>query len=259
MKLKYILCVFVAALLLLGASAPEQARNIYIGDIITLDVTGFSGDSLLASFRDFDIVDIQEEPDGGVRLSLRAFAPGEYNIRLGSQELLIDVHSTLDDIQREDLFEGDVQVTGSALPFHWRFLFYIAVGISILSGAFLLLKTLQRKRIKPLVPLLDFLRRSGALSREDDNYFVDLTRFFKEYLEAVYATHIIGKTSVEIMRELNGIAVLSPFLPEIQSWLIECDRLKFTGVSVSGDDKQALYDSLLDIVQRIDARKEEAA
>jgi len=238
----------------------EEERSLYIGDIITLEVTarGLSAEDVAERFHAFEIVDIKAEGDGFL-LSLRTLVPGEQRIILGDKEIVIDVRSTLDDIIRDDVFEADEFVIRPGFIFHWRLLFYAVAGVFALSGGFVLWKALNKRAGKKLSSIQLFLRRSGRLSADDDNYFVDLTFFFKEYLEALYGRRIIGKTSDEIVSELEGMHPLETVLPEMREWLSECDRLKFTGVTAPAEDKKAHCGRLLVLAQKIDAEKDGAA
>ena len=232
-----------------------EGRSVYIGDIITLEVTarGLSAEDVEERLHAFEIVDFIAEGDGYL-ISIRTFEPGEQRIILGDKEIVIDVRSTLDDIARDDIFEADISVIESGFIFHWRLLFYIALGMLALSGGFVLWKAIKKRSGERQSPIQLFLRRSARLSSGDDNYFVDLTFYFKEYLEALYGRRIIGKTSDEIIGELEAIEPLGAMLPEMRGWLAECDRLKFTGVTVAAEVKEGHCGKLLDLAQRIDAR-----
>jgi hypothetical protein len=205
-----------------------------------------------------------KEISGGYALSLRTFETGEYTVPLGDKEIVISVGSTLLDISRNDVFEGDTRVMAAGFPFYWRALFYIALGVFVLCGGYILAKTVQKKRKKPLSPHQLFLQRCGSLASADDNYFVYLTFYFKEYLGSLYQCRIIGKTSAEIMHELQDIQPLGAMLPSIGKWLKECDRLKFTGIEVADEQKLAHYQKLLELadsieVQRTDTKEEGVA
>jgi len=242
------------------ATAAEETRSIYVGDIITLEIMtrDFSAEALREKFQDFEIVEARDVP-GGTSLSLRTFETGERKVLLGDKEIILNVRSTLDEIQREDIFEGGADPLEAEPSFDGRVLLGIAAGVFILSGGFVLCKALRQKMKKAPSPLQTFLRRSAALSMEDDHFFVDITRCFKEYLEALHQCRIIGKTSAEIVAELKGIQALGATLPETGAWLTECDRLKFTGVPVLKEDAQRHYGELLNLVAKIDAQKEGAA
>ena len=248
----------------LDTSAPdepaEDARSVYIGDIITLEVTarGYTAEDMQDIFHGFEIVDIKEEA-GAFKLSLRTFDPGEQRMLLGDTEIVIDVRSTLDDIDREGVFEGGGQVAQPGVLVNWRMLFFVAAGALALSGGFALWRALRNGSGKKISPIQLFLRRSDKLPVDGDNYFVDLTFYFKEYLEALYECRIIGKTSAEIIGKLEGFQPLGEMLPDMRAWLAECDRLKFTGVMVSNEEKKEHCGKLLELAQRIDASRGEAA
>jgi len=262
MKIKnFISALLAIILLLISAPLPVSAetRNIYVGDIIALQIEtrDFSAEELTEKFNDFEIIEIKDYP-GGYSVSMRTFITGEHKIILGGREIIINVSSTLDDIQREGLFEGDSRVAEPGFIFHWRIIFYISAGIFILSGGFILLKIFMKRKIIPETPIKIFLRRSDSLSPDDDNYFVDLTFYFKEYIGSIYKCKIIGKTSVEIIKELKKIKALNnDMLREIYIWLIACDKLKFSGVKVSDDEKQEQCDKLIELAEKIDMQKEE--
>jgi len=240
--------------------APEDARSVYVGDIITLQVTarGYSAEDMPDIFHGFEIVGIKEEA-GTFELSLRTFDPGEQRMLLGDTEIVIDVRSTLDEIDREGVFEGEERVAPPGPLVNWRMLLYATAGALALSGGFAIWRALRNGRGKRISSIQLFLRRSGRLSVDDDNYFVDLTFYFKEYLEDLYECRIIGKTSDEIMGKLEGFRPLGDMLSDMREWLAECDRLKFTGVMVSAEEKKEHCGKLVDLALRIDASKGEAA
>ncbi|MDR0490307.1 MAG: hypothetical protein LBH28_03545 [Oscillospiraceae bacterium] len=278
MSKKIIMCLLSALVLLAAAAALnftssavdaemsndiESGRNIYVGDIIRLKVTtlAFSAEELERMFQDFEIVEIKDEPEGYL-LSVRTFTVGEQKIQLGDNEIVINVSSTLNDIQRDSIFEGDEWVIKPGFQYHWRILFFVTAGVFALSGGFMLAKIIKKRKAKQLDPLQTFIKRSDALSAYDDysdNYFVDLTFYFKEYLEALYTRRIIGKTSDEIINMLKEIQALDAMLPEIMEWLAECDRIKFTGAKVSGEVKTERYAVLRDLAERIGGLPEEEA
>jgi len=257
MMIKKILFVLTALILLCSGAVwvTAEPRNIYIGDIITLQISsrGLSAEELIGKFQAFEILEIKDE-NASYLISLRTFEVGEHKILLGDKEIVINVQSVLDNIQREGIFEGDTGVMEPGYLFKWNALFYIAAGLFVLSGGYVLTKALLKGVIVTQSPYQVFLRRSGSLSVENDDYFVDLTFYFKEYLEGLYQFRIIGKTSAEIVNELKGINLLNTMLPEINEWLTECDRLKFTGVNVSTGTKQEHYEKLLKLVEKIDAQ-----
>ena len=229
-----------------------ETRNIYIGDIITLSISGdFSAEALRGLFWPFEIVEITDAADGPL-VSIRTFEIGEHIIRIGNKDIVITVESTLNDIQRDAVFEGGAGVLEPGFLFHWRVVFYIAACVFFLSCAIACFNILKKKKTKEPTPLQTFLQRSGALAATDESYFVNLTLYFKEYLERLYQFRIIGKTSTEIINELRNALIPADILPEIQEWLIECDRLKFTGVNVTPETMREHYNKLLKIAGKLE-------
>jgi len=261
MKTKLITCLM--ALLLLWTSnlvVLAEARNIYIGDIITMQVSSkdLTIEELREKFNSFDIVDIKSAKDGYL-ISIRTFEIGEHKIFFGDKDIVINVQSVLDDIEREDIFDGDITVAMPSFLFHWRILFCIVFGVFFLSGSLFLIKTFIKKKVKIPTPLQTFLLETASVLPEHKDYFVIITQSFKEYLQRLYKFQIIGKTSAEIIDELKKGLKQTSMLTEIQEWLMECDRLKFTGVTASSKIKQQHYEELVKIVKKIDIQNEELA
>jgi len=241
-----------------------ESRNIYIGDILTLDITAedLTQQELIERFSDFEVVEFQQA-GSHYQISLRTFEPGEYKVRLRNKEVVIQVSSTLTDIDRDDVFEGSTQIIKAESPSYWPALFYIAAGVFLITSIMALVKIMFKKRAKPLTPEELFFQKASTLAVESDSYFVDLTYLFKQYIECAYHCQIIGKTSAEIVSELGQIKALQAILPEIENWLVTCDRYKFSGVPIANTQKQDLYTALVDLIkrlsqQRLDAQKEGA-
>jgi hypothetical protein len=230
----------------------EGGRNLYVGDLITLEIAGegLSAEEIREAFRDFEIVELKEGP-ARTLITIRTFEPGEYSVPLRNQEIVVTVRSTLEDIQREDVFEGGTRVVEPGLAFPWRMLFYIAAGIFVLSGGVMLFRMVLKRKTIRQTPYQRFLRNCGALAAESDRYFVDLTLHFKTYLENLYPCRLMGKSSAEILDELRSIPALDPMLPEIGEWLAQCDRFKFAGVKVSTEKKREHYETLLGLAEKI--------
>lgn len=269
MRTKNILCLVIILLLSLftpvSVYAEEAVRNIYIGDIITLEIAAgnISSEELREKFRDFEIVDIKKESNIYL-ISLRTFEPGEYSVSLGNKEVIVNVASTLDDIARDGIFYGGTDIIDSGFSLHWRVFLCISAGIFAVSGGIILIKMTFKRKEKLLSPYQRFMKNSDAIELESESFFVDLTLCFKEYLEQLYQCRIIGKTSSEIVNEVKDIITLGAVMADIEEWLTECDRLKFTGITVTDDKKQEHCDELLYLVKKIetqtgDAQKEGAA
>jgi len=249
----------VFAVLLLPVFVSAETRDIYIGDIIALEITSesVSADELKKKFQDFELIELKEQ-NGVYSVSLRTFITGEHIINLGNKEIIINVKSTLEDISRDDIFEGGARVAKPGAPFYRRVIFYVPAAVFIFSCGFVSVKKIIKKTKKTQTPLQLFLNNSSRLSPENKNYLADLTYNFKNYLEALYKFKIIGKTTGEIVNELKKIQELNGALPDIFEWLTECDRMKFTGVYAQNEEKEDHCKKLIGLVEKIDKEKEGA-
>ena len=235
-----------------NADAAEESRKIYIGDIFTVEITAerLSSEEIAELFRDFEIVELKQDR-GRFLVSVRTFDPGEYLVPIGDKELVVTVASILEDIERDDVFEGSSEVLKPAINWPWRLLFYAAAGVFVVACGVLAAKALLQRWARSLSPYELFLKEAGALAVDSRSYFVDLTLLFKRYLEGLYSFRIIGKTSAEILSELSRLNDLDNLLPDIETWLVECDRFKFSGIPVAREQKQAHYQRLLGVVETI--------
>ena len=235
-------------------SVTDSDRSIYVGDIVALEIRapGLSQEDLREAFSAFEILDLSAK-NGIYHIFLRSFEPGEYRALFGDKELVITVRSTLEDIERDTVYEGAWRSGKPGFVFHWRALFYLCAGMFALSAASVAMFAFLKKKVKPVSPYQLFLRQSAALRAQEENYLVDLTRLLKEYLGSLYQRRIIGKTTFEIVSELKETPMPDDALSDIGSWLSECDRMKFSGAIVSASRKEAHYAKLLELAGTINS------
>lgn len=257
MKHWYIVFLFILLLLLPSGYSFAEERNIYVGDLIELKIstTAFSEEEIAGKFNGFEIVAMEKQPDGFL-LTLRTFETGEKKITLGDKEIVIHVQSTLDNIERNDVFEGSIEVQDAGFLPDWRIPAGLAALLFILSGGFTAVKLLQNRKLARLSPKERFMKAISRVSLDDREALVYLTLCLKMYLETRFSLRIRGKTSGEILQELSPIPELQPGLPEIGDWLEKCDYLKFSGSKASQDQKQELCSSLKALVEDMETIKE---
>ena len=177
------------------------------------------------------------------------------SVLLGDKEIVINTSSALGEIENEGLFEGDTQkLAEPGFAFSWRLAFYACAAVFAATGGFVLTGALKKRKTAPEAAYELFLRRYASLSAEDENYFVALTFFFKEYMGSLCGRRIIGKTTAEIVGELQFVGAV---LPELEEWLTECDRFKFAGVEVSFEQRHSHSTVLLGLVKRIEAEQKD--
>lgn len=246
------IAVFIIVLFISSLVGAEE-RNIYPGDLITLKVSSstYTIEDLEKEFSDFEIVDIKEIKEG-YQLNLRTFETGKYSIILGDKEIEIAVSSTLDDLERDSIFSGDLSPLNSSYSPIWTYIFYGFITILVIILIILARNYLKIKRKASEPPYQQFLRKINALEETEDDYFVHLTYIFKEYLEETFACQIRGKTSEEIMTELEDIPELSDKLTFISQWLRQVDYFKYTEAVPTIEIKEEKQSSLRDLVTEID-------
>lgn len=255
-RLALLVCLLSLLFILIPEQVQAEARSIYVGDIIELRISTqeFGKDELTAKFKDFEIVRLAEER-GGYLLTLRSFEPGEKKVRLGNKEIVITVRSTLDEIERDGLFEGDLTPVKTGFRLNGQYAIYALLLIFLLSGGAYYYRRYFRKKTAALSPHEHFTRQMQGISADDSRFFVKLTFCFKLYLESACSCRIRGKTTAEIEAEIGQMPVLQETLPEIIAWLEESDRLKFSGVVVFRETRQELQERLVHLVGKIDALK----
>ena len=126
-RFKKVSFMFILTAFILISSSPLMAeeRNIYVGDLIELKITTreFTEDEMREKFKDFEIVELRSVLEGYL-ITLRTFEAGEKVVNLADSEIIITVKSTLDEIDRDELFEGSFAVESAALMINLNYLFY---------------------------------------------------------------------------------------------------------------------------------------
>ncbi|OPZ89742.1 MAG: hypothetical protein BWY74_02599 [Firmicutes bacterium ADurb.Bin419] len=258
-KYKVLSLAMVLSLLLVIPSiyASAEERSIYVGDLIRLKVQSeeLTMDEIKEKFKDFEIVDVSDNSDGYL-LTLRSFETGEKTVQLGDTEIKIVVKSTLDEIERSEVYEGDLNPQDTGFYFQWKYVFFSLVGIFLVSVGINLWLYLKKRKASSLSPYQHFMKEISDLSIDQDDYLVSLTACFKRYLESTYSFIIRGKTSTEIIYEISHIPGLNEKIPEIKSWLNETDYYKFSANTAQVAKKMQLVGTLQELVTRIDETKE---
>lgn len=253
--------VFITLIMMfiLASSGLSSAieRNIYVGDLIELKITvqDLTEDEVREGFKDFEIVDLKSVPDGFL-ITVRTFEPGEKTIALGNNEIIITIKSTLEEMDRNELFEGDTSPENPGFPFNYGILFYVLLLASVVTGGILLANCIKKRRDSLKTPYRRFLDRIKKIPVGDSRYLVMITKCLKEYLEEKFKLSIKGKTSTEIIHEISAVRILQPVSGKIHNWLKEMDHYKFSGVFSTDEKKRELLSSLKEIVSEIEKLNE---
>ncbi len=249
-----IICLF---LVISPARILAEERNIYVGDLIELKIQArdLTIDELKDKFKDFEIVNVSNISEGYI-LTLRSFETGEKTIQLGDKEVKITVKSTLDEIERNDIYEGDQNPLGAGFYIKWIYVFFPLVAIFLLTLVLNIRSFLKKKKVSSLTPYESFVKAISNLSVDQGDYLVRLTLYFKRYLESTYSFSIKGKTSTEVIYEIGRLPNLDKNLSEIESWLKENDYFKFSGTTAPMAKKLELMERLTELVKSIEESKE---
>ncbi|WP_432409129.1 hypothetical protein [Wukongibacter sp. M2B1] len=246
-KIKHYLLLCLICICISTTLSTAESRNIYIGDLITLEIKsqGISQEEIIDALKEFEIMEI-EVLDDGYKVTLRSFETGEKTITIGDQDIDIIIVSTLDDIQREDIYEGDLTPRGGGRVIPWLIIYMVVMGIFIISGIVLLISKIKKRRTQEKSPYESFKIALELVDISDTSALVEMTAIFKQYIQEIFHCKIIGKTSNEIMIEVEQIEETSPYRLDIHNWLTRCDTYKFSGLDVK---KEQIGEMRLDLMQ----------
>ena len=211
---KILIVIFMTLSLILSA------KDINIGDTVTLQITGVSKDKIVNSFKDteFSIENIKDGKDGAVILSVKGF---KSLLSPEDKEIFIN----LSDESNKNLFLHQ---------FPYVTLISVITGIGALVFILLGLKIKKDKTVL-LNPEEKFENEMNSLS--DDKWFYEMSYALREYIDRKCGSHFI-----------NGI--YSP-IKNLIEWL---DNYKF---SKNRDDYfQQSKDKAFEIYRKIKEVKE---
>lgn len=234
-----------------------EERSVFVGDIINLQISSddYSEGEIREAFEGFEIIEIKTNEDGYL-VSLRSFEIGEHTVQLGNNEIHIQIQSTLDEIEQDGVFEGELIPKTAGYSINWMIVFGVIFVVFLLSAGFQLVRVIKKRKITALTPFQSFEKAIQTINLNETNALVSLTFALKEYIGKKYSCCIIGKTSSEIMEDINPIMQLSDKLPSIQAWLEQCDYYKYTGNQADIDQNQTMCNQLVEIVKNIEATEE---
>ena len=254
-KKKILLIVFLCCILFsinnLEANADE--RDIFIGDVIELRIStsDLTQEQIVEAFKAFEIIDLRQQQDDYL-ISFRSFKPVDTTIILGNQEIAVTVKSTLDVIEREDIFEGDMKTRLEESVIPWGIVLIISISIMIFSGALIIWSKRRNKNDAKDVYQI-FMESVQPLDTSDDHALEHMTAKLKIYIQDKFHMTIIGKTSTELIPEIENLRIDKHILLELEKWLTSCDQMKFSGCYVESEHIDKMRKDLLNIVKSIES------
>lgn len=183
----------VLIILLVTLSLALSAKDINIGDTVTLQIAGVSKEKIIDSFKntDFSIKSMKDGKDGSVILSIKGFKTGENIINIGNKEVTIDVKSVLTPDDKE-IFINLSDESNKNLFLHqfpYRAVISGVTGIAALVIILLGIKIKKDKTIH-LTPEEKFENKMNMLS--EDKWFYEMSYALREYIDKKYGSHFIN-------------------------------------------------------------------
>lgn len=180
-------------ILFVTLSLSLSAKDINIGDTVTLQITGISKEKIIDSFKntDFSIENMKDGKDGAVILSAKGFKTGENIINIGNKEVTIDVKSVLTPDDKE-IFINLSDESNKDLFLH-QFPYGSAIsGVAGITALVIILLGIKIKKDKTLhlTPEEKFENEMNVLSK--DKWFYEMSYILREYIDKKYGSHFIN-------------------------------------------------------------------
>lgn len=239
-----------------------STRNIYIGDPITLEIKSqtLTEEELEKALEKFEIMELKRI-DGGYQITIRSFDTGEKNITIEKNEIIIMIASMLEEVEKEDIYEVDftqAEITGSrTIKKSFRLGLFVLFALAfVTSGVLLLIRKIKDKKEKDKPPFMRFHKSLDSLDLNKETALEDMTMLLKRYLEEVFNYKIMGKTSKEIMAQIQWDEGKVAYKQDVEEWLMKCDYYKFGGIQVGLKEKEQLKEELSKLTAFIHEREE---
>lgn len=184
---KILIVIFITLSLILSA------KDINVGDTVTLQITGTSKDKIIDSFKntEFSIENIKDGKDGAVILSVKGFKTGKNIINIGNKEVSIDIKSLLNPEDKEIFINLSDESNKNLFLHQFPYVTLISgiTGIGALIFILLGLK-LKKDKIIFLTPEEKFENEMSILS--GDKWFYEMSYALREYIDKKYGSHFIN-------------------------------------------------------------------
>ncbi len=184
---KILIVIFITLSLILSA------KDINVGDTVTLQITGTSKDKIIDSFKntEFSIENIKDGKDGAVILSVKGFKTGKNIINIGNKEVSIDIKSLLNPEDKEIFINLSDESNKNLFLHQFPYVTLISgiTGIGALIFILLGLK-LKKDKIIFLTPEDKFENDMSILS--GDKWFYEMSYALREYIDKKYGSHFIN-------------------------------------------------------------------
>ncbi|BBA51526.1 hypothetical protein FV113G1_18760 [Fusobacterium varium] len=170
-----------------------SAKDINVGDTVTLQITGVSKEKIMDSFKntEFSIENIKDGKDGTVILSVKGFKTGKSTINIGNKEVNIDIKSLLNPEDKEIFINLSDESNKNLFLHQFPYVALISgvTGVGALIFILLGLK-IKKDKIIFLTPEEKFENEMSILS--DNKWSYEMSYALREYIDKKYNSHFIN-------------------------------------------------------------------
>lgn len=175
-------------IMLVIISASIYAKDINVGDLITLSIDGSSKEEIQEAFHTSKLeLDSIEKKDNGYIVRFRSFNVGETPLLIGNKKLIIDTKSVITKDDKE--IYPNLSDKSDEKLYNIKFPGYMVVAGLIGAGSLIYLISGMKfkKREKELSPEEKFQRRLENIS--DETWPFDVSIAIRKYIDSVLNTH----------------------------------------------------------------------
>lgn len=182
----------IVALLFLVATLMVTAKDINIGDSITLKLSGVSKEKAVEAFKesDFSVESIKDDKDGNVLLVVKGFKTGENTIRIGNKDIVFHIKSVLTPEDKEIYLDLADESNKELYLHRFPYILVISGAVGLVALIFLLKGIKRQKRTKSIDPDERFKNHMDILS--EDNWAFDISYAVREYIDSRYQLHFMN-------------------------------------------------------------------
>lgn len=228
-------------------------KDIYIGDIIRLNITGNNilKKDIQEKFKDFDIINISEA-ENGYNISIRSFSPGISEIEIGNNILEIEVKSILDKYDQKSIFEenssGSPSILKPTYPFPATYTAIFLSSIIFILITVLITKFFKMRKSKiKISPYNRFLNSINNIEKGEE--FFEISKYLKNYLNERFSMKTDGKSETNLI-SINPLSEIDDY----KNWANEMEHIKFTGKTINEDKKKKLKHQIMEIVDLLESK-----
>ncbi len=252
-----VLIILIIGIINSDYQQPNIARDIYIGDIISLEIekNKITTEIIKEAFTDFEVIHVKET-DAYYQVDVRTFETGKYVIWLNNTQITITVESLLNETTQNAIYDGQTIVIEPNVTIPWGIILVVLIVCWILLFAYIIY-TIDQPKPKEKIDAFDQAKRwIEDLDLNEQDYFVKLSHILKGYLRQKFHLKIHGYTTKEIEKYMSSKLENDIDISLVINWLNQCDYYKFSNQKVDWQSKQDMKNQLVDIITTLESKIE---